>query len=1412
MPIFASNFTSNSLSGSLVTADGFANVNLTTIPYALEGNKTFVIKIRRGGPSGDVLATSNPITLTDNSSVVSLTANTATVNEGGLVSFSVVTANAVNNSNIYFSVFPATANVTASDFVGNTGIFSIINNTGTFALKTAADLSIIDETGENFRVQLRTNAPNGNVVFTTSNIAIQDTSYAYNIVSFVESSVSPVVEGSNVTFTLTATNIPLGTIFYYSTVGNVTSFSSNTGSFALNSTSNTFVISNPQVPYNASRSFNVILRSDSAAGPIVATSNTINVLDNALIVVSASGGTQSNVDGYRIHTFTTSSNVTILSSGEVEYLVVAGGGGAGSQGGGGAGGFRTATGLSVIAGSTFTVTVGAGGTGGNSANTIVRTKGTDSVFSSITSAGGGHGGNYGAPVAQPGSSGGSGGGGGGTTGGDTFGTGGAGNIPSVSPSQGNNGADGTRDNAAHTGGGGGGAFAAAVGRLGGNGANSSITGSSVTYSGGGSGGGTTSLAGGTGGGGSGAATGLGGTAGTTNTGGGGGGGGTGGAGTGGNGGSGIVIIKYRGTAGAFVNVTTPANFVYEGSNVVFRLNTTNVANNTLLYYYTVGNVLTTDFVTGNTGSFRTTENSTNITLPTNTTIPALEEKFFQLIISGDAGTSADPLITSNIFTIKDSNLYTVFGLVESIPSPIVAESNVTFTFNAFVPNGTLLYYSTSGNTTSFLSNTGSFVMNGTSNTFVISNPQVPFGTSRSFNVIVRRDSVSGSIIATSNTIVVLDDTLVTMTASGGTQSNISGYRIHTFTTSGNIVFNNAGGVEYLVIAGGGGGGSGDNQNGDAGGGGAGGFRTAAGFSVSPNSIITVTVGAGGAGGPAYSVNGSQGANSVFSTTITAAGGGYGVTNSQTGGNGGSGGGGGGRGAFAGGAGNTPAVSPSQGNPGGAGAGSGPSVAGGGGGAGAAGGNGGGGIGGTGGIGANSSITGTAVTYAGGGGTGGGAAGSGGGGTGNSPGTVNTGGGGGGASAGGGAGGNGGSGIVIIRYRSNVGAIVNITTTENFVYEGANAIFTLNTSQAANNTLLYYYTVGNVLTTDFVTGNTGSFRTTQNSTTIRLESNTTIPTNEERSFQLVVSNNIGNSGDILLTSNVFTIKDIGLKPPYDFTVSPAVNGITQWSLVTNGSLILNTANVLTIVPNNTFNANVSMWGPGGGNAIGNGAGPATRGGAGGATTGLVTFNNGVVYTLFVGAAGTSTSAGRTGAGGGSASGILLPGNVEVMIAGGGGGAAEPTSRFAGAGGGSSGQPAQPGGGFGGTESAAGAGGDGGRRVGAPGSGTSGGRGALGSVAVPGGTSGIAGQYTGGAGTVDGGDSGSGGGGAGHFGGGGGGGDAGGFAGGGGSGYYNPAYVINGVNYTGSNVTCGNSNGAGRGNAGNSANVGLIIISQ
>ena len=273
-----------------------------------------------------------------------------------------------------------------------------------------------------------------------------------------------------------------------------------------------------------------------------------------------------------------------------------------------------------------------------------------------------------------------------------------------------------------------------------------------------------------------------------------------------------------------------------------------------------------------------------------------------------------------------------------------------------------------------------------------------------------------------------------ISASGGTVTDLAEYRIHTFISNGTFTVSSGGYVEVLVVAGGGGGGS---RN--AGGGGAGGLIRTSSVVVVSGSNYAVTVGAGGLGDVRYAQNqnGTPGSNSVFAGLI-AIGGGYGGGRPDQGcradDRGGSGGGGSAGGCTNG------AATVGQGFPGGNGAGY--YGGGGGGGAGGAGvnGNNSGPDGTAGGIGVTNDISGTWVWYAGGGGggayngtpgLGGSSIGGNGGetvgssGEGSAPpagaGAPNTGSGGG----GGGIGGNGGSGIVIIRYLAGAPAINNL---------------------------------------------------------------------------------------------------------------------------------------------------------------------------------------------------------------------------------------------------------------------------------------------------------------------------------------------------------------------------------------------------
>ena len=294
------------------------------------------------------------------------------------------------------------------------------------------------------------------------------------------------------------------------------------------------------------------------------------------LFVTASGGSITTCGNYKIHTFTGPGTFCVSCAGNaggsntVDYLVVAGGGAGGSAGnhggtvggGGGAGGYRESSGAASgcytrsplgacvsalpVSVQGYPITVGAGGVstfpGGPAGN-----EGSNSVFSTITSAGGGAGRD------GCGNNGGSGGGGGANV--STGYSGGSGNTPPVSPAQGNDGGAGVSPKQGAGGGGatGGGVPGATpnpVRGKGGTGATSCITASPVTRAGGGGGSNTNSTpnAGPGGGGGAPSSTSGGaGSAGTVNTGGGGGGGPhsypT--AANGGSGGSGIVVIRYK---------------------------------------------------------------------------------------------------------------------------------------------------------------------------------------------------------------------------------------------------------------------------------------------------------------------------------------------------------------------------------------------------------------------------------------------------------------------------------------------------------------------------------------------------------------------------------------------------------------------------------------------------------------------------------------------------------------------------------------------------------------------------------------------------------------------------------------------------------------------------------------------------
>jgi hypothetical protein len=353
-----------------------------------------------------------------------------------------------------------------------------------------------------------------------------------------------------------------------------------------------------------------------------------------------------------------------------------------------------------------------------------------------------------------------------------------------------------------------------------------------------------------------------------------------------------------------------------------------------------------------------------------------------------------------------------------------------------------------------------------------------------------------------------------MYATGGNEVyNHNGYRVHKFYSANNLTVVNAGfgpsaTLEYMVVGGGGSGGCGIQSPPLAGGGGGAGGLAYGNVSLNGQPVAVVI----GSGGEQQSFNGTPGSNSyITSPAIAGQIIGLGGGRAEFGGSGNPGGSGSGGAHY---------VSPTSGgsaipftvtggihygNPGGNGT---TSAAGGGGGAGGA------GTTGSNGPGRTTTITGAATTWATGGGAGSGV-----------PGTTNTGDGGGGAPQGGSTARAGGSGIVVLRYRYIPPAqYVSVTATKARIAQGSNVIFTVSTLDFTSNTLLYYTTVGNVISSDFVSGNTGSFRTTANSTVITLPTNSNIPAGQTRFFQLQIREE-STTSDVKLISGNVTLLDV-----------------------------------------------------------------------------------------------------------------------------------------------------------------------------------------------------------------------------------------------------------------------------------------------
>jgi hypothetical protein len=314
-----------------------------------------------------------------------------------------------------------------------------------------------------------------------------------------------------------------------------------------------------------------------------------------------------------------------------------------------------------------------------------------------------------------------------------------------------------------------------------------------------------------------------------------------------------------------------ATTINEGGAVTFNITTLNIGNGTTLYYNTrstSGNVLAGDFVTANTGSIVVTNGVATITLQSNADATSFNEGNEAFVIElRKVSTTGTIVATSDPITIADTSNIVVFTSVATATigsNILVANANLNVAITSTnLGQGELLYYTTTGNVvgTDFIQgNTGSFAITNNAANLILTANNIQ--TIKSFTLNIYQGSNAGTVLSTVSNVTLYPTNQAYTVASGGNSFIISdggvNYKVHVFTSSGNLTISTVGGVfntmEYWGIAGGGGAADGKGApgfGGDGSGGGAGGVAMGN-IAVSTGNAV-ISIGAGGGAG----VNGSN---------------------------------------------------------------------------------------------------------------------------------------------------------------------------------------------------------------------------------------------------------------------------------------------------------------------------------------------------------------------------------------------------------------------------------------------------------------------------------------------------------------------------------------------------------------------------
>jgi len=297
---FASGATTGSIS---ITPTIRSTVSLSVVSdNTTEGTETFTLRFFTNAArtieltgalvEGYVIGNGTVVSINDTSTTsYTITPNVSAVNEGSSVTFSLTSSSNVTET-LYWSVQQMSGTVNSSDLT-QAGSVLVSSGSGSFGLAVTADQ--ITEGAESFRILLYLDSSRTTLVKTSSTVTINDTSTTvYSVVP----AASSVDEGSTLTFNVSGTKIVDGT--YYWTVSRPADFSTSSGSFTIASNAGSFSVTpTADVTAEGAETFTASVRIGSVSGTVVGTSSAVTINDTSkpTYAVAASGGATSVNEG-----------------------------------------------------------------------------------------------------------------------------------------------------------------------------------------------------------------------------------------------------------------------------------------------------------------------------------------------------------------------------------------------------------------------------------------------------------------------------------------------------------------------------------------------------------------------------------------------------------------------------------------------------------------------------------------------------------------------------------------------------------------------------------------------------------------------------------------------------------------------------------------------------------------------------------------------------------------------------------------------------------------------------------------------------------------------------------------------------------------------------------------------------------